>query len=332
MNDDNNDARKRKNGGCEFDLNLRLSPPPQRPRHEQERPAPLEFTALSLSTPAPSESSIKLMHSGTPRVEAALLHGPYPFLPPPRAMVGSAHSSALSTPTAAAPASQPLHPIYRPRPLPPTSPIAAHLSGGTSGALPSASPPPRDSVVIGPSRAFRARRNTTQGPRGGKEENIEPPFPWATSRRAVVHSRIELLSKGIRTITGEVQCKRCEHKGTMDYDLEEKYMEVARYIAAKKHLMHDRAPPEWTSPVFPPCPECKQQNSLKPVVAPKKRAINWLFMLLGQTLGCCTLEQLKYFCKHTKNHRTGAKDRVLYLTFLGICKQLESLDLYDYDR
>ncbi|KAL1809528.1 hypothetical protein ACET3Z_026518 [Daucus carota] len=29
-----------------------------------------------------------------------------------------------------------------------------------------------------------------------------------------------------------------------------------------------------------------------------------------QMLGCCTVEQLKYFCKHTKNHRTGAKDRV----------------------
>ncbi|WOH09609.1 hypothetical protein DCAR_0729067 [Daucus carota subsp. sativus] len=42
-----------------------------------------------------------------------------------------------------------------------------------------------------------------------------------------------------------------------------------------------------------------------------------------QMLGCCTVEQLKYFCKHTKNHRTGAKDRVLYLTYLAICKQLD---------
>ncbi|KAH7510958.1 hypothetical protein FEM48_ZijujUnG0061700 [Ziziphus jujuba var. spinosa] len=48
-----------------------------------------------------------------------------------------------------------------------------------------------------------------------------------------------------------------------------------------------------------------------------------------EMLGCCTLEQLKYFCKHTKNHRTGAKDRVLYLTYLGLCKQLDPTGPFD---
>jgi hypothetical protein len=46
-------------------------------------------------------------------------------------------------------------------------------------------------------------------------------------------------------------------------------------------------------------------------------------------LGCCTLDQLKYFCKHTKNHRTGAKDRVLFLAYLGLCKQLDPNGPFD---
>ncbi|KAL4352204.1 hypothetical protein GQ457_06G007910 [Hibiscus cannabinus] len=46
-------------------------------------------------------------------------------------------------------------------------------------------------------------------------------------------------------------------------------------------------------------------------------------VLLGKMLGCCKLSELKYFCKHTKNHKTGAKDRVLYLTYMGLCKQLD---------
>jgi hypothetical protein len=93
--------------------------------------------------------------------------------------------------------------------------------------------------------------------------------------------------------------------------------------------MHDRAPSDWMNPVLPRCQFCDQENSVKPVIANKKQKINWLFLLLGQMLGCCTLDQLKYFCKHTKNHRTGAKDRVLYLAYLGMCKQLDPNGPFD---
>ncbi|XP_038976738.1 uncharacterized protein LOC120107518 [Phoenix dactylifera] len=144
------------------------------------------------------------------------------------------------------------------------------------------------------------------------------PFPPAT-----VHSLNHLLSQNITNITGEAQCKRCEASQVISYDLVSKFNEVAAFIRARKHWMHDRAPAEWMTPAFPDCRSCGQPNCMRPVVAAKKQSINWLFMLLGQTLGCCTLDQLKYFCKHTKNHRTGAKDRVLYLTYLALCKQLD---------
>ncbi|KAI3463946.1 hypothetical protein Pfo_020609 [Paulownia fortunei] len=87
--------------------------------------------------------------------------------------------------------------------------------------------------------------------------------------------------------------------------------------------MHHRAPKIWLNPTLLGCRFREQENSIKPVISQKKRSINWLFLLLGQMLDCCTLDQLKYFCKHTMNHRTGAKDRVLCLTYLGLCKQLD---------
>lgn len=52
-----------------------------------------------------------------------------------------------------------------------------------------------------------------------------------------------------------------------------------------------------------------------------------VFILGQQMLGCCTLEQLKYFYKQTKNHKMGAKDRVLYLTYLGLCKKFILMNL-----
>lgn len=130
-------------------------------------------------------------------------------------------------------------------------------------------------------------------------------------------------------ITGAVQCKRCEHQFEIDYDLKKKFREVGSFIAENKDAMHDRAPSVWMNPVLPTCQFCQQENCVKPIIADKKKYINWLFLLLGQMLGCCTLEQLKYFCKHTKNHRTGAKDRVLYLTYLGLCKQLDPNGPFD---
>ena len=85
-------------------------------------------------------------------------------------------------------------------------------------------------------------------------------------------------------------------------------------------------PREWMNPELNRCDFCNREGC---VISAKKRSINWMFLLLGKMLGCCTLEQLKYFCKHTENHRTGAKDRVLFLTYLSLCKQMDPSGPYD---
>ncbi|KAK4338465.1 hypothetical protein RND71_042952 [Anisodus tanguticus] len=142
-----------------------------------------------------------------------------------------------------------------------------------------------------------------------KNDTIAPPYPWATNKRAIVHSLNVLHSNQIFTIKGDVQCKRCDRKYEMEFNLREKFAQVGSFIVLNKAFMHDRAPDIWMNPIFPTCKYCEQENCVKPIIATKKKMINWLFLLLGQFIGCCTLEQLKYFCKHNKNHRTGAKDR-----------------------
>lgn len=140
----------------------------------------------------------------------------------------------------------------------------------------------------------------------------------AADCRATVHSYKYLLQNRIVNITGAVQCKKCKEKFQMSFDLREKVPEILKFVTENRNDMHDRAPTIWMKPTLPNCVHCNQQNSVKPVIADKKRSINWLFLLLGQMLGCCTRKQLKYFCKHTKNHESGAKNRVLYLTYLGL--------------
>ncbi|KDP46232.1 hypothetical protein JCGZ_10072 [Jatropha curcas] len=211
------------------------------------------------------------------------------------------------------------HPLFATGPTPQMPEAPSFYSGTVSTPLHHR----QEGPTAPQCRPPRARRNTTQTPREGKSEIIPPPFPWATNHRATVHSMEYLLSKKIETISGAVHCKRCEKQYEMGFNLREKFVEVGTFIAENKASMHDRAPSVWMTPVLPSCKYCDQENSVKPLISEKKKSINWLFLLLGQMLGCCTLEQLKYFCKHTKNHRTGAKDRVLYLTYLGLCKQLD---------
>lgn len=196
---------------------------------------------------------------------------------------------------------------------------------GSINPLPLAPPPVREPAT----RPARSRRNPTQSLREGKSEIIPTPFAWATDRRAKIHTLNNLLSRKIYKISGEVQCKRCEKQYEIEYDLRKKFVEVGGYIAENKSRMHDRAPINWMNPILPTCKFCEQENSAKPIISEKKKTINWLFLFLGELLGCCTLEQLRYFCKHTKNHRTGAKDRVLYLTYLNMCKQLDPFGPFD---
>lgn len=188
--------------------------------------------------------------------------------------------------------------------------------------------------MLGPDLFNRDIRCTRQRPiakssSNAKDNTITPPYPWVTDRRATVHTLEFLRSKGIKKISGEVQCKRCNAQLVHEFDLEEKFKEVADYIIQNKEAMHERAPARWMKPHLLACNRCGDVNSAKPVMESSAGEINWLFLLLGQMLGLCTLAQLKYFCEHTKNHRTGAKDRLLFLTFLGLCKQLDPLGPFD---
>ncbi|KAM0060825.1 hypothetical protein Hdeb2414_s0004g00128681 [Helianthus debilis subsp. tardiflorus] len=186
-------------------------------------------------------------------------------------------------------------------------------------------PPPQQRVV-----ALRHnRRNPRQVLPQGKSPTIPPPFPWATNHRAIVHSLKHLADSGINVISGDVQCKRCNRQYQIEHDVKAKFLEISCYVKENKYKLNDRAPQSWLYPTLPNCKYCAQENCVKPIMAQNKKSINWLFLLLGQMLGCCTLAQLKYFCKHTRNHRTGAKDRVLFLTYLGLCKQLEPNGPFD---
>ncbi|XP_009586652.1 uncharacterized protein [Nicotiana tomentosiformis] len=216
-------------------------------------------------------------------------------------------------------------PKYQPNLPPPSLPLPSgsfYLPPVT--VLASSTP-----TVAAPLQPMRKRRNPSKAAKDGKSDTIQPPFPWATNRRATIHTLDYLLSKQLFTISGDVQCKRCERKYQMEFDLREKFVEIGTYIAENKAAMHDRAPDIWMNPLLPTCQFCKQENSVKPIISEEKSSINWLFLLLGKMLGCCTLDDLKYFCEHTKNHRTGAKDRVLYLTYLTLCKQLDPNGPFD---
>ncbi|XP_075478390.1 uncharacterized protein LOC142519305 [Primulina tabacum] len=282
---------------------------PSVPRDQEKEESENDLLALSLSS-FPRQSSGKL---STPQ------HQPPPPPPPP-----SLWQSLPQRPWQQPPVSPHLSPAplsfftNPPTIIIPSETISPHFTSGASGG------------TTGPSRT-RARRSSTSqySPREGKSEIVPPQYPWATNRRATVYSLGYLLSKQISSISGDVHCKRCERQYSMEYDLRQKFMEIGTFIAENKSLMHDRAPKIWMNPTLPTCRYCEQENCVKPIIADKKKSINWLFLLLGQLLGCCALEQLKYFCKHTKNHRTGAKDRVLYLTYLGLCKQLDPNGPFD---
>lgn len=173
------------------------------------------------------------------------------------------------------------------------------------------------------SAAVSRRGYRSQSSVNRKDDTIPPPYPWATNKRGWIQSLENLASKQITAITGEVQCKHCEKVYQVSYNLREKFSEVENVFRMGKWVMRERAPPIWNNPEPARCELCGRDKAVKPVIAERKSQINWLFLLLGQTLGFCTLEQLKNFCKHSRSHRTGAKNRVLYLTYLGLCKMLE---------
>nr|XP_004494005.1 uncharacterized protein LOC101505754 [Cicer arietinum] len=147
-----------------------------------------------------------------------------------------------------------------------------------------------------------------------KSAIITPPYPWATSKRATIHTFRHLIYElKIKTISGTLQCKFCMFLQThVEYDLAKKFQKVARFIKEKRDEMNERAPNEWMSPMTPKCESCGKERAMKPFIT-KKRNINWLFLFLGEMIGCCKYEYLQYFCKHTDNHKTDSKDRLLSL-------------------
>ncbi|CAL5205597.1 unnamed protein product [Lathyrus oleraceus] len=247
----------------------------------------------------------------------------FPNLPPLRQSLPSS-SSPPPPPPCQPPPPQPYQlpppppsPYQQPPPTPPRQPPLlpplSHQPPPPPHQPPSPPPPPP------PNQPRRARRGQR------KEGVIFPiPFIWATDRRATVHSLSHLLDNRIFNIFGDVECKGCKKKFQMNFNLREKFSEIRIYIAENKDTMRDRAPPCWNNPTLPTCVHCNQEKSVIPVIAEKRKNINWLFLFLGQMIGCCTLKQLRYFCKYTNNHLTGAKNRLVYLTYLALYQQLDA--------
>ncbi|CAK9328836.1 unnamed protein product [Citrullus colocynthis] len=163
--------------------------------------------------------------------------------------------------------------------------------------------------------------------RPGKTETIPAPYPWAKNRRAIIRSMRNLVGDGMLKIVGKMKCKKCEEESEIEYDLEEKFGEVEKFIVQNKSKMYNRAPEVWNAPKRLDCERCSGERCVGAVIG-KKRDINWLFLFLGQMVGFCSLEQLKYFCKHTRNHQTGARNRLLYIAYFSLCNQLNPYGQY----
>ncbi|CAO2171094.1 unnamed protein product [Urochloa humidicola] len=219
-----------------------------------------------------------------------------------------------------------------------------YAAADAAAPAPASPPPPSPPSAAAPRAARRRRLNNGSSaparlrsrannkPGGGdgvalQQQQQQPaPFPWATERPAQHETLETLLRRGVTSVAGQARCKRCGAKKPVEYDLEPKFRELRDYVVANRHNMNDRAPDPWMYPVLPDCGACGHKGAMWPEIAAEKREINWLFLFLGQMLGCCTLEQLKYFCEKTGRHRTGAKNRVLYYAYIEMCNQLEPFE------
>ncbi|XP_062094279.1 uncharacterized protein LOC133800338 [Humulus lupulus] len=164
-----------------------------------------------------------------------------------------------------------------------------------------------------------------------RPQDSRPLYPWAMAQLCKVRSFEYLMENRITAIRGDLRCRNCKQEFEMELDLMKEFLEVGSFIERTKEDMRDRAPLSWLKPKLPTCPSCHQDSS-EPVVIDSQNdgySINWLFLLLAQLLGCCTLQHLKLFCKTNEIHRTGAKDRLLYLAYVNLCKQLHPNGPFD---
>ncbi|KAJ0981918.1 hypothetical protein J5N97_010173 [Dioscorea zingiberensis] len=191
------------------------------------------------------------------------------------------------------------------------------------------SQPPKSPAPKPPARLRTRRRRSTIEVKPNTVK--EPPFPWATTQPCTIHTLNHLISHNTTFISGDMECKFCKAVHSIVYDLQSKFSEISDIIKSSKHLLHNRAPKSWTKPGLPSCLCCNGSSCLVPVVAVDYMKINWLFLLLSQTLGCLTLRHLKHFCASTGFYLTGAKDRLVYCTYLTLCKQLDPSGPFDLD-
>ncbi|EOA37731.1 hypothetical protein CARUB_v10012505mg [Capsella rubella] len=191
-------------------------------------------------------------------------------------------------------------------------------------APPSVSAPPHPPRRRGRPPGAQARLNPTNT---DADENkvireIVPPYPWSKNKPCVVYTISDLTAMNINMIHGQVYCKPCNKTHTLYYNLIEKFSELYVYIKDNMEIMRERAPAIWLSSTLTQCVTCKTE--MKPVINDERmEEINWLFLMLGGMLGCCTLDQLKFFCQANGKHRTGCKDRVLYKAYFRQCEQLD---------
>ncbi|KAL1549486.1 hypothetical protein AAHA92_17587 [Salvia divinorum] len=127
-------------------------------------------------------------------------------------------------------------------------------------------------------------------------QNPNPNHSARPRRRRTSHlfrgSMEHLRANDIDTITGSVKCKRCDKKFQVECDLDAKFREVAEYVTMYHQDMCHRGPTVWDHPALLDCRFCGQHNCAKPVASKKERKINWLFLFLGQMVGCCKLLEL----------------------------------------
>lgn len=69
-------------------------------------------------------------------------------------------------------------------------------------------------VVAGERLSANSGNLTKKGP------HVPAPFPWSTEYRAKNHSLEWILRRGLTSIGGEVQCKRCDGMTTVDVNLQ----------------------------------------------------------------------------------------------------------------
>ncbi|KAL4195998.1 hypothetical protein AMTRI_Chr04g181150 [Amborella trichopoda] len=319
---------------CPLQPSLSLTPHPFQPSLSLT-PHPFQ-PSLSL-TPHPPQTSLSLSscQSSSSLSSPPRPPNPSPFYLQPARCFTHSTSSSFSSPILSPSSNLEKNESKHPSPLSSQPPQNHHPSSpleseDAMSALSSRSRSRSRSEDVSVCQSARVRNEEEQKPKKTlKPKFVEPQFVWATNLRASVQTLKYLSDNDIRWVGGEVKCKHCDKVDYLEIEIQGKYLELMHFVQSNLPDMRDRAPKDWTTPKLFKCRLCGQDEAAKPVVSDKKKMINWLFLLLTQSLGHLTLEQLKYFCKHNKKHRTGAKDRVLYLTYLGLLKQLDPTNFND---